>query len=112
MPTNTQTIETHNVAVTIFPDRARVTRTGRVSLVPGIHSLQPRVLIYNPDSPKDDAPTLELATVPELKIVEAIRPTTLPPDVLEWLNPQQRLSYYFSADGASAALPGVQPPSH
>jgi HD-GYP domain-containing protein (c-di-GMP phosphodiesterase class II) len=77
---------------------------GALALVisPGIHSLQPRVLIYNPDSPKDDAPTLELESVPELKIVEAIRPTTLPPDVLEWLNPQQRLSYYFSADAAAA----------
>ena len=87
---------------------------GALALVisPGIHSLQPRLLIYNPDSPKDDAPTLELETVPELKIVEAIRPTTLPPDVLEWLNPQQRLSYYFSADGADAVLPGVPPPSH
>lgn len=87
---------------------------GALALVisPGIHSLQPRVLIYNPDMPKDDAPTLELETVPELKIVEAIRSTTLPPDVVEWLNPQQRLSYYFSADGANAAPPSVQPPGH
>jgi HD-GYP domain-containing protein (c-di-GMP phosphodiesterase class II) len=72
---------------------------GALALVisPGQKSLQPRVLIYNPDIPKDDAPTLELDTIPGLKITEAIRHTTLPQDVLEWLNPQQRLSYYFSA---------------
>ena len=69
---------------------------------PGKQSLQPRVLIYNPDIPKDEAPTLELETAPELKIAEAIRPSTLPTDVLEWLNPQQRLSYYFSADDVHA----------
>ena len=40
MPTDTQTIETRIAAVTIFPDRARVTRTGRVSLATGIHSLE------------------------------------------------------------------------
>jgi hypothetical protein len=69
---------------------------------PGKKSLQPRVLIYNPDIPKEDAPTLELDTVAGLKITEAIRHTTLPQDVLEWLNPQQRLSYYFSADDVTS----------
>jgi hypothetical protein len=75
---------------------------GALALVvsPGKKSLQPRVLIYNPDILKDDAPTLELDTVEGLKITEAIRHTTLPQDVLDWLNPQQRLSYYFSVDDA------------
>ena len=52
MPTDTKLIETRIAAVTIFPDRARVTRTGRVSLAPGVQSLQigqlPLVLL--PDS--------------------------------------------------------------
>ena len=71
---------------------------GSLALVvsPGAQSLQPKVLIYSPELSKDDAPTLELATEPSLKIVEAIRPGTLPPDVLTWLNPQQRLSYFYS----------------
>jgi hypothetical protein len=58
--------------------------------------------MYSPEMPKDEAPTMELVNEPGLKITEAIRPSTLPPDVLKWLNPQQRLSYFFSVeDGKS-----------
>lgn len=73
---------------------------GALALVvsPGPQSLKPKVLIYSPELQKDDAPTLDLCSEPDLKIVEAIRPGTLPPDVLEWLNPQQRLSYFFSVN--------------
>jgi hypothetical protein len=67
---------------------------------PGRKSLQPKVLIYSPELPKDEAPTLDLDAEPDLKIAEAIRPTALPPDVLQWLNPQQRLSYFFSVEDA------------
>jgi HD-GYP domain-containing protein (c-di-GMP phosphodiesterase class II) len=65
---------------------------------PGPTSLQPQVLIYSPELPKDEAPTLELHTEPSLKITEAIKPASLPPDVRAWLNPQQRLSYFFSVE--------------
>jgi len=69
-------------------------------VAPGPESLRPQVLVYTPEIPKDEAPTIELHTEPELKIIEAIRPSTLPPDVLAWLNPQQRLSYFFSVENA------------
>jgi HD-GYP domain-containing protein (c-di-GMP phosphodiesterase class II) len=65
---------------------------------PGPNSLQPQVLIYSPEVPKDEAPILELHTEPNLKITEAIKPAALPPDVRAWLNPQQRLSYFFSVE--------------
>ncbi len=69
-------------------------------VAPGPDSLRPQVLVYTPEIPKDEAPTIELHTEPDLKIIEAIRPSTLPPDVLGWLNPQQRLSYFFSVENA------------
>ena len=74
---------------------------GTLALVvsPGTTSLQPKVLIYSPEVPRDEAPNMDLADEPGLKVAEAIRPATLPPDVLEWLNPQQRLSYFYSASG-------------
>jgi len=77
---------------------------GTLALVvsPGATSLQPRVLIYSPEVPRDDAPTMDLADEPGLKVAEAIRPSTLPPDVPEWLNPQQRLSYFYSVSGNKA----------
>ena len=71
---------------------------GTLALVvsPGATSLLPQVLIYSPEMPRDEAPTLDLADEPGLKVADAIRPAMLPPDVLEWLNPQQRLSYFYS----------------
>jgi len=59
-------------------------------------------LIYSPELPKEEAPMLELSGEPDMKIVEAIRPATLPPDVLQWLNPQQRLSYFFSVSNTES----------
>ena len=78
-------------------------------VAPGSHTLKPKVLIYNPDLPKDEAPALDLDQELDLKIVEAIRPSTLPAHVLQWLNPQQRLSYYFSLDDNRAKPPEPSP---
>lgn len=78
-------------------------------VAPGKSTLRPKVLVYNPDLPKDEAPALELDEAPDLKILEAIRPSTLPPAVLQWLNPQQRLSYYFSLDNNAAKAAELSP---
>jgi hypothetical protein len=67
----------------------------------GRHSLRPIVLIYSPEMNKRDAPTVDLALASELKIEEAIRPASLPADVVKWLNPRQRLSYFFSVEQES-----------
>ncbi|HNA30261.1 MAG TPA: DUF3391 domain-containing protein [Thiobacillaceae bacterium] len=68
---------------------------------PGRESLRPVVLIYNPDLKKEDAPTMDLGENDEIKIVESIRPSNLPDDVVAWLNPRQRLSYFYSSEGSS-----------
>ncbi|MBK7417134.1 MAG: DUF3391 domain-containing protein [Dechloromonas sp.] len=65
---------------------------------PGKESLKPTILIYSPEVDKRDAPTVSLSQVEGLKIDEALRPSSIPPDVLQWLNPRQRLSYFFSTD--------------
>ena len=75
-------------------------------VAPGKHTLKPKVLVYNPDLPKDEAPALELDDEPDLKILEAISPATLPANVMKWLNPQQRLSYYFSLNDGATKPPG------
>lgn len=73
---------------------------GKLALVvsPGTDIQRPRVLLYRPDTGDADAPLLDLTKVPELKVTEAIRPGTLAPEVLQWLNPQKRLACFFSAD--------------
>ena len=65
---------------------------------PGKDSLRPTVLIYCPEMDKREAPTIDLAQVADLRIEEALRPSSLPPDVLKWMNPRQRLSYFFSTE--------------
>ncbi len=77
---------------------------GSLGLVvsPGTESLRPKVLIYDPELPKDDAPVVDLIDMPELKIFESLRPATLPRDVIEWLNPRQRLSYFFSVESVNS----------
>ncbi len=77
---------------------------GSLALVvaPGVDSLHPQVLIYTPEIDKDLAPTVGLTLEMDVKIAEAIKPAALPPDVRAWLNPQQRLSYFFSVEKPNA----------
>ena len=65
---------------------------GSLGLVvsPGKESLRPKVLMYDQDMPKEEAPVIDLAEIDELKIEEALKPSSLPADVLAWLNPRQR----------------------
>lgn len=82
---------------------------GSLALVvsPGKDIQRPRVLLYTPDLSETDAPLLDLAHSPDLKVIEAIRPASLTPDVLHWLNPQKRLACFFSVEDASDAAPEV-----
>ncbi|MBV8620926.1 MAG: phosphohydrolase, partial [Curvibacter sp.] len=77
---------------------------GSLALVvmPGLNSLKPKVLIYSPGMPKDEAPVIDLQGAGDLGIVETIRPASLAPDVLEWLTPQQRLAYFYSITEVAA----------
>ena len=68
---------------------------------PGKESLKPTVLVYSPEVDKREAPTIDLAIADGLKIEEALRPSSIPADVLQWINPRQRLSYFFSTDKAA-----------
>lgn len=76
---------------------------GSLGLVvsPGRQSLRPEILIYDPEIDKKDAVIIDMSDVPELKIEEAVRPDSLPMDVLLWLNPRRRLSYFFSMEVAA-----------
>ena len=69
-------------------------------IAPGPTSLQPKVLIYRPELPKDEAPFFALTAQSELKILSTIRPAKLAPEVLAWLDPQQRLAYFFNSADA------------
>jgi HD-GYP domain-containing protein (c-di-GMP phosphodiesterase class II) len=73
---------------------------GSLGLVisPGKNSLYPKVLIYDPDLPKEEAPIIELEEGGDRKIEESHRPVDLPEDVLSWISPRERVTYYFTAN--------------
>ena len=76
---------------------------GSLGLVvsPGRQSLRPKILIISSDTVHPAAAVIDTDAVPELKIEEAVRPDSLPKDVLLWLNPRRRLSYFFSMEVAA-----------
>jgi len=56
-------------------------------------SLQPTVLIYDPDTPKEEAMIISLTEFPDLKIEQALRPGDYPPSIHHYLGIQERLGY-------------------
>lgn len=57
--------------------------------------LKPRVLVHDPEVPRDEALLLDLAQTPDLGIRRSLAPAKLPPTTLAYLAPRQRVSYYF-----------------
>ncbi|MFT4242067.1 MAG: DUF3391 domain-containing protein [Acidovorax sp.] len=70
----------------------------RYAIVASVNSsrpLRPKVIVYDPSVPKDEAPILDLEAVPELGIRRCIKPAQLPRDALDYLSPRQRICYFF-----------------
>lgn len=73
-----------------------------VAIVDSSHPLRPCVVPYQPDVLRAEARLLNLAQSPELGILRSLKPGQLPRDVLDFLLPQPRVSYFF--ERAPAAL--------
>lgn len=69
----------------------------RYALVLGMNPtqpLRPTVVLHDPGIPKQEALILDLEQEPGLAIARSLRPSQLPIEVLEYLNPRQQLTYY------------------
>jgi putative nucleotidyltransferase with HDIG domain len=69
----------------------------RYALVLGVNPtqpLRPTVVLHDPGIPKQEALILDLEQEPGLAIARSLRPSQLPIEVLEYLNPRQQLTYY------------------
>lgn len=81
----------------------------RFALVVSVHPqrpLRPKILIHDPNTPRDDALEHDLADTPELGIRRSLRPAQLPRAALDYLSPRQRICYFFERGrgaGAEAA---------
>ena len=69
----------------------------RYALVLGMHPslpLKPTLILFDPKVPKEEALIVNLEEEPNLAIARSLRPSQLPAEALEYLNPRQQLSYY------------------
>lgn len=59
--------------------------------------LQPLLLVFDPEVPREYAVPLDLASAPALGIVRALRPRLLPAEAFAYLAPERRAIYYFGS---------------
>jgi putative nucleotidyltransferase with HDIG domain len=58
--------------------------------------LRPRVLIFDPSVPKEEAATLDLLREPDLSVKQSLRPRDVSRDVYEYLSPRTHMTYFFN----------------
>lgn len=83
----------------VYPAGSLVQLTDdRHAMVVGVKSsrpLKPRVLIHDPDVPRDQAMLINLEEQPDLGIRRSLGPSRLPPSALDYLAPSLRVCYFF-----------------
>ncbi len=62
--------------------------------------LRPYVLLHAPDAPRTSPVLVNLGEEAGLSITHCLRPSQLPKDALEYLNPALRINYYFDKEVA------------
>lgn len=60
--------------------------------------LRPFVMLHDPLTNRHEPQIMDLRKEPSININACLRPNQLPADVLEYLNPRKRISYFLDAD--------------
>lgn len=60
-----------------------------------LRPLKPRVVVYEPEVPTEEALILDLEDSQELGVQRAIKPLQLPRAVFDYLSPRKRMCYFF-----------------
>ena len=82
------------------PGRVVELSSGQYAMVMSVNLqklLCPKILVYDAQVPKDQAPIVDLE-LEGISIVRCLPPAALPEKVHEYLNPRERVSYYFGGD--------------
>ncbi len=58
--------------------------------------LKPGVMVYSADIPKTEAVIVDMTAQGDLSIRKSLRPAQLTPEQFEYLNPRERISYFFA----------------
>jgi len=59
--------------------------------------LRPRILIFDPSVPKNEATVLDLQQEPDLCVKDSLRPSDIGRDVYDYLSPRTHMIYFFDA---------------
>jgi hypothetical protein len=65
--------------------------------------LKPRVIVHEPAVPRHEAVVLDLEHAPNASIRRSLKPSSLPPAALDYLQPRPRIYYFFESAQNSAA---------
>lgn len=83
----------------VYPPGSSVQLTdGRYAIVASVNSarpLKPKIVVYEPQIPKEEALLLDLETTADLGIKNSLKPLQLPRAVHDYLSPRKRLCYFF-----------------
>lgn len=96
---HTATLTTFIRMMGIYPPGSVVQLTDEryamvVSVNPG-RPIKPRVIIHDPDIPRDEALVINLEHEPILCIQRSLKPLQLPKAAYDYLSPRRRLCYFF-----------------
>lgn len=98
---NTKTLQVFIKYMGIYPPGSIVALSnGAIGIVVSVSSgkaLNPTLMVYDSEIPKEGAILLDLETLPDVNISKAIRPALLAPEVFSYLSPKKRVTYYFDA---------------
>ena len=79
-------------------------RTAIVVSVNSSRPLKPQVMVHEPGRLRQEALILDLEQTPNASIRRSLRPTNLPAAVLEYLQPRQRICYFFESAANATSL--------
>jgi putative nucleotidyltransferase with HDIG domain len=96
----------------VYPPGSTVQLTDdRYALVTAVNPtrpLKPRVLVYDPKVPRDEALLLDLQAAAGLGIRRSLKPLALPRPALDYLSPRPRTVYFFEAARAAEPAAALQ----
>ena len=96
----------------VYPPGSAVQLTDdRYALVTAVNStrpLKPRVLVYDPKVPRDEALLIDLQLAPGLGIRRSLKPLALPRPALDYLSPRPRTVYFFEPADAPEAVEALE----
>lgn len=79
----------------------------RYAMVHAVNSsrpLKPRVIVYDSDTPADEALIVDLEVMPHFGIRRSVKPVGLPAEAQAYLAPQAKTTFFFESHARTAAM--------